>query len=499
MALVIGTNSKSTIFDVFRIGVREIVRMQGHPEELELTTKNCSVFARAKDIDKKVDFTRIEFAVKEGFDPAAMQSLLQGKNIPNNITFKDGICLLTLPSFEWRQIGQLTPVDAAIEENCVKSIRSQSWHGEVKRFRISNINICQLVEMMQEKNASDIHLRAGAPPFIRLDGDLTPLNMPALTADDMRDIVHQLGGEAEIERLESERESSFQYHSAGIGYLRCSGYFKMGAMALALRFIPEDPIPFDELNLPEHIRKVADAQRGLFLVCGVTGSGKSTTLASLVDYINSTRQAHIITCEDPIEFVYTDKKSIISQRQVGRDTYSFANALRGALREDPDVILVGEMRDVDTIRAALSAAETGHLVFSTLHTMTAVDTVNRIISYFPQSERDLIRQELAFTLRGVACQRLLKKKGGGGRVPCVELLLGGKPIVRDAILEGDIERLGNIIEVDSDMRSFDQYAVELYKKDVVDKDQAISASRDEEAFIRIISGIKSSEGRRLLG
>ena len=313
----------------------------------------------------------------------------------------------------------------------------------------------------------------------------------------MEDFVLQLGSKQDLEILQADRENSFQFHSAGIGYLRVSGYFKQGAIALAIRLIPEEPVSFESTNIPMVVRDIADAHRGLFLVCGITGSGKSTTLASMVDYINASRQAHIITVEDPIEFVYKDKKSIISQRQVGRDTFSFANALRGALREDPDVILVGEMRDMETIRAAVSAAETGHLVFSTLHTMTAVDTVNRVISYFPQAERELIRQELAYTLRGVVCQRLLKRVGGG-RVPCVEILLGGKPIVRDAILEGEIDKLHNIIEVDSEMKSFDQHAVELFRAGIVTKEEAISACSNEEGFERIISGIKSSEGRKLL-
>ena len=194
--------------------------------------------------------------------------------------------------------------------------------------------------------------------------------------------------------------------------------------------------------------------------------------------------------------MYTDKKSIISQRMVGRDTFSFANALRGALREDPDVILVGEMRDVDTIRAGLSAAETGHMVFSTLHTTTAVDTVNRIISYFPPSERELVRQEVAYTLMAVVCQRLIKRKGGG-RIPCVEVLIGGRPIVRDAIEEGDLDKLHGIMEQDSEMQSFDQYAVELFKKGIVEREEAISACMDAEAFERVMSGIMSSTGKLL--
>jgi twitching motility protein PilT len=317
-----------------------------------------------------------------------------------------------------------------------------------------------------------------------------------VSADDMHRVVLELGGEQELHLLETEKESSFQYHAAGVGYLRCSGYIKSGAMALAIRLIPEAPIPLAKLDLPPVVEKICWKHRGLFLVCGITGSGKSTTLAAMVDYINENRQAHIITTEDPVEFVYKDKKSIISQRMVGRDTFSFANALRGALREDPDVILVGEMRDVDTIRAGLSAAETGHMVFSTLHTTTAIDTINRMISYFPQSERDLVRQELAYTLAAVVCQRLLKRKTGG-RIPCVEILIGGKPIVRDAIVEGDLAKLHGIMEQDSEMRSFDQYAVDLFKNGVVERSEAISACADVEAFERVMSGIQSSSGKLL--
>ncbi len=496
--MVIGTNSKSTLFDVFRTGVTAVLKDLGQPEELRFKTNGCEFVARSSDMGKKVEYLHFNFALKESTAPESLKEALDATHIPYQVTLENGACGLTLPGFEWRQTPQLLPIDAFVEKFAVRTLRSRSWEVIVDRYRHFDFNINQLIEEMQQRKASDIHLRAGAPPYLRIDGELIPTDAPPLSADDMREVLFQLGGKAEVERLESEREISFQYHLAGVCYLRCSGYIKLGAMCLAIRFIPEEPIPFEQLAIPPACLEIANAHRGLFLVCGITGSGKSTTLAALVDYINSTRHAHIITVEDPIEFVYRDKKSIISQRQVGRDTFSFANALRGALREDPDVILVGEMRDMETIRAAISAAETGHLVFSTLHTMTAVDTVNRVISYFPQAERDLIRQELAYSLRGVACQRLLKKKGGG-RVPCVELLIGGKPIVRDAILEGDIGRLHNIIEVDSEMRSFDQYAVELYQKGVVDREQAISACSDEEAFVRVTSGIKSSEGRKLLG
>jgi twitching motility protein PilT len=496
--MFIGSTSQSSILDVLRIGLKEIVRDQGLPAEVQIRTDGCVLVAKAPDLSKRVDYFKISFIVKDGVAESEIEAKLQEANLPCRVRLEEQRCSIVTPGFEWRQLPQLAPVDQVVEAFGARSMRSQTWKLEVDKFVSSGFNINQLIEMMKARRASDLHLRAGNRPFIRVDNDLVPLDLPILSAEDMREIVLALGGEEEYNILMTERESSFQYHAAGIGYLRCSGYIKTGAIALAIRLIPEEPVPFEKLNLPDVVRQVADKRRGLFLVCGITGSGKSTTLAAMVDYINETRQAHVITIEDPIEFVYKDKKSIISQRQVGRDTYSFANALRGALREDPDVILVGEMRDQDTIRAGLSAAETGHLVFSTLHTTTAVDTINRIITYFPQNERDLIRQELAFTLQGVVCQRLLKRIGGG-RIPCVEILLGGRPIVRDAILEGDIEKLHAIIEVDPDMRSFDQYAVELYQKGLVTREEAISACSNEEGFERIISGIKSSEGRKILG
>ncbi len=496
--MYIGSQSTSTLIDIFRTGLAEVIRATGLPEEVKFTTDLCTIITKGADLSNRIDQMRIIFSAKEGVTQEELDKGMAATRINGRIKLEDGVVKLTVPPFEWRQLPMLMPLDTLVEHFCLRSLRAQTWDLTVESYIASGFNINILIEEMKRRKASDLHLRAGNRPFIRVDNDLVALeNTPLITAEDMRHFVTQLGGQDEIRLLETERESSFQYHAAGTGYLRCSGYMKQGAMALAIRLIPESPLPFKSLNIPDVVASVCNKHRGLFLVCGVTGSGKSTTLAAMIDFINEHRRCHIITVEDPIEYVYTDKKSIISQRQVGRDTHSFANALRGALREDPDVILVGEMRDIDTIRAGLSAAETGHLVFSTLHTTTSVDTINRMISYFPQSERDLIRQEIAYTLQGVVCQRLLKRIGGG-RVPAVEILLGGKPIVRDAILEGELDILWGIIEVDSDMRSFDQYAVELFQKGIVTKEEAMSACSNEEGFQRIISGIKSSEGRKIL-
>ena len=495
--MLIGSRSTDTIFDIFRTGISETLREVGLPEEVSYTARGCELVTRAPDLTKRVDSLYVKFTVKEGTDPNHIMAAMENTRIGGRVRVDDDLCTIQIPPFEWRQLAQLAPIQLIIDEYAAQSVRSQSWRVNVIKFVTHDQNINLMIEQMKDRLASDLHLRAGSPPYIRIDNDLVPLDAPVISAADMEEFALQVGDEHVMEKLCSEREYSWQFHAAGIGYLRVSGYYKQGAPAIALRLIPEEPLPFEQLDIPMVVRNIADAHRGLFLVCGITGSGKSTTLASMVDYINSKRHAHVITIEDPIEFVYRDKKSIISQRQVGRDTFSFANALRGSLREDPDVILVGEMRDMETIRAAVSAAETGHLVFSTLHTMTAVDTVNRVISYFPQAERELIRQELAYSLKGVVCQRLLRRKGGG-RIPCVEILLGGKPIVRDAILDGEISKLHNIIEVDSDMKTFDQHAVELFQAGLVTKEEAVSACANEEGFERIISGIKSSEGRKLL-
>jgi len=496
--MYLGSRSEDTILDIFRVGYTEMVRQAGVPEEIRYKNSRCEMLARGSDLSTRIDALRIAFPLRNGLDPKDVEAEVEAAGVAGVVRAQDGTCAITLGPFDWDELPRYAPLDKVVENAAARSLRSRSWEVTILGYKKQGININRMIELMKANRASDLHVRAGSPPFIRVDNDLRILDMPPLSLEDMRDIVHQLGSRAEVDKLEAERETSFQFHAAGTGYLRISGYYKQGAMALAIRLIPESPVPFAELNIPMVVRDIADAHRGLFLVCGITGSGKTTTLASMVDYINEKRHAHIITIEDPIEYVYHDKQSIISQRQVGRDTFSFANALRGALREDPDVILVGEMRDMETIRAALSAAETGHLVFSTLHTTTAVDTVNRVISFFPQNERDLIRQELAYTLRGVVCQRLLRRVGTG-RIPCVEILLAGTPLVREAILEGEIDKLHSIIEVDGEMKTFDQHAVELFQDGLIARAEAVSACSNEEAFERIISGIKSSEGRKILG
>jgi twitching motility protein PilT len=495
--MLLGTSSKSSIIDVIQYALTEIGRATGVPSEIRITSKYCTVAMKSPDLSKRVDIMTLTFTCKEDTTAEAVEQALVQNRVKGKVKIEDKICEITAPPFEWHQLSQLKPLQDILDKHSRRTIRSLTWELEVRKHSRQGVNINVLLEEMQKRNASDLHLRAGNRPFIRVDNDLMPLDYPMLSSEDMKEVFLQMGGQQELELLDSERESSFQYHSVGLGFFRCSGYVKTNSRAIAIRHIPEDVPAFDTLGLPDSIKKNADQHRGLFLVCGITGSGKSTTLASLIDMINKSRKSHIITIEDPIEFVYKEDKAIISQRQVGRDTFSFANALRGALREDPDVILVGEMRDVDTIRSGLSAAETGHLVFSTLHTTTAADTVNRLISYFPHDERDLIRQELAYALQGVVCQRLLKRKEGG-RIACVEILLGQHPIIKEAIQEGDLDKISGMIENDMEMTSFDQYAVKLYQEGLVTREEAISACSDAQGFERIMSGIKSSGSRKTM-
>ena len=497
--MFLGSQTTSTIFDVFRTGYDELYRISGLPQEICYKTDGYEMRARAADMSKRVDVLKISFALSSGVEEQHVVQAMEETRIGGRVQMSDGTCVLTVPPFEWAQLGQLDPLDNLVEQFAAHTLRSKSWDVEVLTYTFHDISINRYIELMKAERASDLHLRAGSKPCIRVDNDLRRLeDEPVLTPADVHHVINHLGTQREVEKLEKEREWSFQFHAAGVGYLRVSGYYKDGALALAIRLVPEEPLSFEDLNIPDTVRQIADSHRGLFLVCGITGCGKSSTLAAMVEYINQTRPAHIITVEDPVEYVFRDKQSIISQREVGRDTLSFANALRGVLREDPDVVMVGEMRDTETIRAAISAAETGHLVFSTLHTMGAVDTVNRIISFFPPAERDIVRQQLAYTLRGVVTQRLLKHKSGVGRIPTLEILLGGKPIVRDAILDGEISKLYDIMEVDSEMKTFDQYSVDLYRDGLVTKEEAISSCQDLEAFERVISGIQSTDGRKLL-
>ncbi len=346
-----------------------------------------------------------------------------------------------------------------------------------------------------EAGASDVILKMRLPPVIRTCGFLAPMKGEArLTAEELVALARSIMDEDQWSRFIAARDLDLSYEAPSIGRFRVSVFYQQGTVAMVFRVIPTEPPLIGDLNLPAVVGKLALEPRGLVLVTGTTGSGKSTTLAAMISYLNSMRNCHVITIEDPIEFIHRDRKSIINQREIGRDALNFPRALRAALRENPDVILVGEMRDLETITTALLAAETGHLVLSTLHTADAVETIRRAIASFPISHQSLARLRLASTLRGVISQRLLPTKDGSRMVPAVEVLVSTGRIreciedesrtyeIRDAIFEG---------HVNYQMQTFDQSILELYQKGLISYDTAYEAATNREDFALFVRGISS--------
>ncbi|MEN3015659.1 MAG: type IV pilus twitching motility protein PilT [bacterium] len=344
-----------------------------------------------------------------------------------------------------------------------------------------------LLKMMVEKNASDLHIKAGSPPMLRVDGDLQPAIDQVLSANAVRKIIESMLTEQQKARLVAERELDFSYSIPNVARFRCNAYFERNGWALAVRIIPSKPYTIDELGLPSIFKHLAMRPRGLVLVTGPTGSGKSTTLAAMIDYINSNRRCHIITIEDPIEFIHKDKQAMISQRELGTDTHSFANALRAALRQDPDVILVGELRDFETTQTAITAAETGHLVLGTLHTTGCANAVDRIIDIFPPHQQHQVRIQLSMVLEGVVFQNLIPKATGVGRVLALEIMVG-TPAVRHLIREGKTHMLPNLIQsgAEDGMISFDQSLRDLYLQGLISYDYAMLAAFNPEELDRLI-------------
>ena len=340
-----------------------------------------------------------------------------------------------------------------------------------------------LLRLMPEKEASDLHVRAGEPPIFRIHGDLTRLTeFPVLTPDDAQALMYPIMNEAHRQRYEEVWEMDMAYEIEGVARYRVNCFRQRNALGAVLRMIPIEIKTIDDLGLPQTLKQLALLPRGLVLVTGPTGSGKSTTLAAMVDHINERVACHIVTIEDPIEFLHSDKVSSLNQREVGSDTHSFSDALKRVVRADPDVILVGEMRDLETIHLAITAAETGHLVFATLHTTDAMQTVDRAVDVFPPEMQQQIRMQLSVTLQGVVCQQLLHRRGGG-RVPSFEIMVGS-PAIAALIREGKTHMLYNMIQSSAEMGmiALDQYLVNLVRAGYVEYEEALSKSSNPKEF-----------------
>jgi twitching motility protein PilT len=351
----------------------------------------------------------------------------------------------------------------------------------------------RVLQAARQLGASDVHLKAGLPPIFRIKGDLrTVRDVPPLTRDVLQAFALGIMNERQRDIFERNWDVDLAYATNDGARYRVNVFQQRGAVGMVMRLIPPDVPPFQKLNLPAAVLSLADSERGMVLVTGVTGSGKSTTLAAMVDYINSKRACHIVTIEDPIEYAFKDRRSVINQREIGFDTMSFSKALRAALRQDPDVVFVGEMRDAETIEIAMLAAETGHLLVSTLHTLDAVETVNRIISVFAPHQQAQARLQLAGILKGVISQRLVKRADGKGMIPAVEILVGTAR-VRELIADPKRTReLHEAISTGRDpygMISFDQSLTELVRNNLVTYEEALSSATNPDDFALAFRGV----------
>ncbi|MCB9833635.1 MAG: type IV pilus twitching motility protein PilT [Planctomycetes bacterium] len=347
--------------------------------------------------------------------------------------------------------------------------------------------IDEIFKIIREQGASDLHMASGSKPMVRLNSRLQAIDYDELTPELNRKLLYELMTPEQVHEFEERRDIDFSYEIPNVTRIRCNIFEQKNGIAAVFRLIPTEILTMEQLNLPEQLRRFCDMPRGLVLVTGATGSGKSTTLAAMIDYINENYPKHILTIEDPIEFVHPMKTSLINQREVGSMTQNFTAALRAALREDPDIILVGEMRDLETIKLALTAAETGHLVFGTLHTNSAAGTVDRIIDVFPADEQDQIRVMLSEALRGVVAQRLLPKKGGKGRCAAIEIL-SVTPAVSNLVREGKTFQLDSIIQTGKKegMISMDTALSNLVNEGLISADEAKKHAKDKAMFDRML-------------
>ncbi|AUL99178.1 type IV pili twitching motility protein PilT [Zoogloeaceae bacteirum Par-f-2] len=346
------------------------------------------------------------------------------------------------------------------------------------------MDITELLAFAVKNSASDLHLSAGLPPMIRVHGDVRRINLPPMEHKDVHAMVYDIMNDAQRKQFEETLECDFSFAVPNLARFRVNAFNQNRGAGAVFRTIPSKVLTLEQLNAPKIFKEIANQPRGIVLVTGPTGSGKSTTLAAMIDYINENEYGHILTVEDPIEFVHESKRCLINQREVHRDTLSFSNALRAALREDPDVILVGEMRDLETIRLALTAAETGHLVFGTLHTSSAAKTIDRIVDVFPAAEKDMVRAMLSESLRAVISQTLLKTKDGSGRVAAHEIMIG-TPAIRNLIRENKIAQMYSAIQTGQNvgMQTLDQCLQDLVRRNIVSATEAKVRAQNKDIFM----------------
>ncbi len=359
-------------------------------------------------------------------------------------------------------------------------------------------NLHQLLKAMIEKNGSDLHITTGSPPQLRIDGSLQPLKMEPLSPADTKQLTYSILTDSQKHVFEETNELDLSFGVKGLARFRANIFVQRGAVAGAFRTIPFKILTFEDLGLPPIVKILAEKPRGLLLVTGPTGSGKSTTLASVLDHINQSRHDHIVTVEDPIEYLHPHKSSLVNQREVGADTSSFKNALRYILRQDPDVVLIGEMRDLETIEAALTVAETGHLCLATLHTNSAVQTINRIIDVFPSHQQSQVRAQLSFVLEGVMCQTLIARANQPGRTLALEIMVPNAAI-RNLIREDKVHQMYSQMQIGQDkfgMQTMNQSLSNLFLRRLITMDDALARCHDQDELRRLIAEGQSDRSQQ---
>lgn len=353
----------------------------------------------------------------------------------------------------------------------------------------------QLLELMMKEKATDLHLKVGRPPLFRVGGEMTPTELERLKPEDVKTLVYSIMNSDQRQRFETKHELDFGYAVPKLSRFRVNVFFQRGTVEAVFRAIPFEVPTVEELGLPDVCKELALLHQGIVIVAGPTGSGKSTTLAAIIEHINRNRKCHIVTLEEPIEYLFRDKNSSVSQREIGFDTFSYEDALKYVLRQDPDVILIGEIRDLQTVRIAIKAGEIGHLVLSTLHTLDAAQTVDRMVSFFPTHEQHPVRVQLSLLLQGVLCQRLLRTPDGKGRVAAVEVMTSS-PQIQKLIHDGSIEQIHDAITksvVHYNMQTLSQSLVALYLSGTVTMEEALSAAPNTDEFKRVLHEFQSGK------
>jgi twitching motility protein PilT len=489
---VLGTGLQKSIRDVLRLLEHQLRRTEGQPRKVCLRSDRLEIQAERPEFEGEFESFVVRLRASDRRQ-AALKEFAQ--NHPGqcaiDISEADGAVTLTLPAPGEPYDPEKTPL--AVDALSQLSNLPEVWRVRGDQYRIDRISVEMLFKAMVQYKASDVHLAPGAEPMFRIDGDTYHSElMGPLSAVQISALIKEIADDLSWQEFVDDKQTSFNFHQLGLGYSRVSAFCKSGAPHCTFRFLPEVIPSFDDLNVPAaSLIRMAGLHHGLILITGMTGSGKTTTAAAFLDYINAHRANHILSIENPIEYVHENKKSIVSQRMLGTDVATFYDAVTGALRHDPDVMFIGEMRDPDTIRAAINAAATGHLVVSTLHSNTASEVVNRIVSFFDPIERDLVKLQLYDSLQCVICQRLVPKIGGG-RIPALEMLFKDTKAIGDGIKSGntDMIRVG-MQQTVSHSFLFEQYLYDLFKKEKITLENARTECTDVSIFDQIHMGTYS--------